>query len=43
VRALAPFSADAGMATANGRPQRDAILSLHANALGQEAGLSATV
>ena len=34
VRALAPFNADAGMATANGRPQRAAILTRHAQALG---------
>ena len=34
VRAAAAFSADTGMATANGRPQRDAILARHAEALG---------
>jgi long-subunit acyl-CoA synthetase (AMP-forming) len=34
VRATAAFSADTGMATANGRPQRDAILARHAEALG---------
>ena len=34
VRAQAPFSADTGMATANGRPQREAILALHAQSLG---------
>lgn len=39
VRAQAPFSADAGMATANGRPQREAILEMHVQAL----GLGATV
>jgi long-subunit acyl-CoA synthetase (AMP-forming) len=43
VRALAPFSADAGMATANGRPLREAILGLHAQALGLGASLGATV
>jgi hypothetical protein len=34
VRAAAAFSADTGMATANGRPLRDAILVRHAEALG---------
>ncbi|HEY0823499.1 MAG TPA: AMP-binding protein [Ramlibacter sp.] len=34
VRGRAAFSAQSGMATANGRPQRDAILALHAEALG---------
>jgi long-subunit acyl-CoA synthetase (AMP-forming) len=34
VRARAPFSAEAGLATANGRPRRDEILHLHADALG---------
>jgi len=34
VRARAGFSVDAGLATANGRPQRGAILRLHADALG---------
>lgn len=43
VRAQAPFSADAGMATANGRPQREAILGWHAQALGLGASLDATV
>jgi len=43
VRAQAPFSADAGMATANGRPQREAILELHAQALGLGASLDVTV
>jgi long-chain acyl-CoA synthetase len=33
VRARAPFTPGAGMATANGRPQRNAIFTLHANAL----------
>ena len=33
-RGQAPFTTDAGMATANGRPQRAAILQLHAAALG---------
>jgi long-subunit acyl-CoA synthetase (AMP-forming) len=33
VRASAPFSAASGMATANGRPRRDAILHHHAAAL----------
>ena len=37
VRAQAPFSADGGMATANGRPRRDAILALHAPLLGLTA------
>jgi len=36
VRARAPFSAASGLATANGRPQRDAILRLHADALAIE-------
>jgi long-chain acyl-CoA synthetase len=43
VRALAPFSADAGMATANGRPQREAILALHAHTLGLVARDAAVV
>jgi len=34
VRARAPFSAEVGLATSNGRPQRRAILHLHADALG---------
>lgn len=34
VRARAPFHAQSGLATANGRPQRDAILAMHADALG---------
>jgi long-subunit acyl-CoA synthetase (AMP-forming) len=34
VRGRAAFSAQSGMATANGRPQRDAILAMHAEALG---------
>ena len=34
VRAQAGFSADTGLATANGRPQRSAILERHAEALG---------
>jgi long-chain acyl-CoA synthetase len=34
VRAQAPFTAGSGMATANGRPRRDAILVLHAPWLG---------
>ena len=34
VRAQAAFSADTGLATANGRPQRGAILERHAQALG---------
>ncbi|RYF83724.1 MAG: long-chain acyl-CoA synthetase [Comamonadaceae bacterium] len=33
-RAQAPFTVDAGMATANGRPQRAAVLGRHAEALG---------
>ena len=41
VRAHAPFSADAGMATPNGRPQREAILALHAQALGLSLGAPA--
>jgi acyl-CoA synthetase (AMP-forming)/AMP-acid ligase II/heme oxygenase len=36
VRARAPFSAASGLATANGRPQRDAILRMHADALAIE-------
>lgn len=34
VRARQPYSADAGTATINGRPQRKAILRIHADALG---------
>lgn len=34
VRALAPFTVEGGMATANGRPQRGAVLQRHAQALG---------
>lgn len=34
VRARAPFTVQSGLATANGRPQRGAILGLHAAALG---------
>lgn len=34
VRARAPFHAQSGLATANGRPRREAILALHADALG---------
>ncbi|WP_255284204.1 AMP-binding protein [Hydrogenophaga pseudoflava] len=37
VRAQAPFTAGSGMATANGRPRRDAILTLHAQLLGLTA------
>ena len=37
VRAQAPFTAGGGMATANGRPRRDAILALHAPLLGLTA------
>lgn len=37
VRAQAPFTAGSGMATANGRPRRDAILTLHASLLGLTA------
>ncbi len=33
-RAAAPFTPEAGMATANGRPQRAAVLARHAEALG---------
>lgn len=33
-RAQAPFSVEGGMATANGRPQRGAVLERHAQALG---------
>jgi long-chain acyl-CoA synthetase len=34
VRARAPFHAQSGLATANGRPQREAILAMHADSLG---------
>ncbi len=34
VRAAAPLSAESGLATANGRPRRDAVLHVHAAALG---------
>jgi long-chain acyl-CoA synthetase len=37
VRGRAAFRADTGLATANGRPQREAILKLHADALGADA------
>ena len=37
VRARADFSAEAGMATANGRPQRAAILQRHPDAIGTNA------
>lgn len=37
VRGRAAFSADTGLATPNGRPRRDAILALHAEALGLPA------
>ena len=37
VRAQAPFTAGSSMATANGRPRRDAILTLHAQLLGLTA------
>jgi long-subunit acyl-CoA synthetase (AMP-forming) len=37
-RARAAFSAQTGLATANGRPQRDAILQSHADALGIQPG-----
>lgn len=37
VRASAAFSPETGLATANGRPQRQAILKLHADALGFQA------
>ena len=37
VRARAPFTAEAGLATANGRPRREAIQLLHADALGTAA------
>jgi len=40
VRARAPFSAEAGLATANGRPRRLAIETLHADALGSASPLS---
>ena len=43
VRAQAPYSADTGMATANGRPQREAIFRLHAQSLGLGASQHATV
>ncbi len=34
VRAVAPFNAESGMATANGRPQRPRVAQAHADALG---------
>ena len=37
VRASAPFTAEAGMSTANGRPQREAVYHLHADALAAPA------
>ena len=37
VRARAPFDAASGFATANGRPQRAAILAAHADALGLDS------
>lgn len=39
-RARAAFNPQSGLATANGRPQRDAILRSHADALGIQAGTS---
>lgn len=39
-RARAAFSVEAGTATANGRPQRAAVLQLHADALGMTASSS---
>jgi long-chain acyl-CoA synthetase len=41
-RAQAAFTAETGMATANGRPQRAAILGLHAQALGLTEGIAVT-
>jgi len=40
VRGRAAFSVEAGTATANGRPQRAAVLQLHADALGMTAASS---
>lgn len=40
VRGRAAFTAESGMATANGRPQRAAVLRLHADALGITAASS---
>lgn len=37
LRARSPFTADCGMATANGRPRREAVLQLHAEALFAES------
>jgi hypothetical protein len=37
-RARAAFSPQTGLATANGRPRREAILQSHADALGIRAG-----
>jgi long-subunit acyl-CoA synthetase (AMP-forming) len=41
VRAAAPFTAESGMATANGRPQRAAVLARHAQALDLPAAVVA--
>ncbi|MBT9551910.1 MAG: AMP-binding protein [Hydrogenophaga sp.] len=43
VRAQAAFSADTGLATANGRPQRSAILHRHAEALGIASATAAAL
>lgn len=43
VRAQAAFSADTGLATANGRPQRSAILDLHAESLGIASATAAAL
>ena len=34
MRSVVPFSAAIGLATANGRPQRAAVLAMYAHALG---------
>lgn len=41
VRAQAPFSTESGLATANGRPQRQQVLATHAVALGLAAPVTA--
>lgn len=43
VRALAPFTAEGGLATANGRPRRPEIEAMHRDALGLSGGEAAHV
>lgn len=43
IRAAGPFTAEAGYATANGRPRRDAVLQAHAASLGLPSGSPASI